>query len=229
MTHKEVLARITDHDEGVLASFEVREFQAHLESCDHCRTNFGQSRQLSTALGKISNPSPLATIGKLKLSTTFRDQPFARSRSMMKGPREIAAVTVRVAVLVGIIWFALMWTGVAVPTHKSQGYAVDFSRQPFLRGGASLPSSLPTIIPRARLDLAIHLGLRDQPGPYDVVLVQDGMRYASALGYTKLENHEPILRAKLDLGQVPAGESRLGIRPAGSEWRYYKVILKSTQ
>lgn len=228
MTRKEVLARITDHDEGVLASFEAQELQAHLESCDPCPTDFGQPRQLRTSLAKLSDPSPLPVIRKLRLSTASRDQLSTRSRSTRMGPREMAAVAVRAAILVGMIWFLVVWTGVAVPTQTYERCAVDFSRQPLLRGGSSLPSYLPTVIPCARLDLAIHLGLENQPGPYDVVLVQDGMRYALALGNMKLENYEPILRVKLDLRQVPAGESWLGIRPAGWEWRYYKVMLKST-
>jgi hypothetical protein len=226
MTPEEVFERISQHDEGVLGSFESQGLQAHLGTCDHCRTNFGQSRQPSTSLGKIPEAFPMSATGKLEASAAFRDQPLTRSRSILRDPREMAAVTVRVAILVGIIWFLLIWTGVAVPTQRYQGYAVDFSGQPLLRGGSSLPSPLPAAIPRARLDLVIHLGLGNQPGLYDVVLVQDGMRYAFASSTTKLENYEPILRVKLDLSQVPAGESRLGIRPAGQEGKYYKVVLE---
>jgi hypothetical protein len=226
MAREEVFERITQHDEGVLGSFESQELQADLETCDHCRSDFGQLRQLSTALGKIAEPSSLSATGKLEASAAFQDQPSTRSRSVLKDPREMAAVTVRVAILVGVIWFLLIWTGVAVPTQSYQRYAVDFGSQALLQGASSLPSSLPTVIPRARLDLAIHLDLQNQPGPYDVILVQDGMRYAFALGTTKLENHEPILRAKLDLSHVPAGESRIGIRPAGQEGKYYKVVLE---
>jgi hypothetical protein len=226
MTRQEVSERITQHDEGVLGSFESQELQADLETCDHCRTNFGKLRQLSTALGKITEPSTLSATGKPDTSAAFRGQPSTRSRCIVSDPREMAAVTVRVALLVGIIGFFLIWTGVAVPTQRYQRYAVDFSGQTLLRGGPGLSSPLAAVIPRARLDLVIHLGLGNQPGPYDVVLVQDGMRYAFASSTTNFENNEPILRVKLDLSQVPAGESRLGIRPAGQEGKYYKVVLE---
>jgi hypothetical protein len=43
----------------------------------------------------------------------------------------------------------------------------------------------------------------------------------------RLENGERVLRVKLDLTQTPAGHYLLGIRPAGWEWKYYKVILQS--
>lgn len=228
MTRKEVIGRMTDHSEGVLASFEARELQAHLATCDVCHTNFGQSRQLNTPLGKIPETSQLPAKVRLEPSAAFREEQSQSSKSLLRDPREMVAITVRVAILVGMIWFLVEWTGIAVPTPRYPEYAVDFSRQALLRGASSLSSPLPTVIPCARLDLAIHLDLQNQPGPYDVILVQDGMRYAFALGTTKLENHEPILRAKLDLSHVPAGESQMGIRPPGWEWRYYKVILKST-
>jgi hypothetical protein len=226
MTRKEVSERITDYYEGVFASFEARELQAHPATCDVCHTSFGQSRHPNATLGKIPEPSPLSARGKLELSAAVREEQSTRSRSMLRGPREIAAITVRVVILLGIIWFVIMWTGIAAPTQRYPEYAVDFSRQLQLRGGSSLPSPLPAVIPRARLDLVIHLGPGNQPGPYDVVLVQDGMRYASALGTTKPEDHEPILRVKLNLSQVPSGESRLGIRPAGQQGQYYKIVLK---
>ncbi len=226
MTPEEVLERSTQHDESVLGSFESQEIQADLETRHHRRTNFGPLRQPSTALGRIPEAFPMSAVGKLETSAAFRDQPSTRSRSLLRDPREMAAVTVRLAILVGVIWFLLIWTGVAVPTPSYQRYAVDFSGQSLLQGGPAVPSPLPAVIPRARLDLVIHLGLGNQPGPYDVVLAQDGMRYAFASSTAKLENHGPVLRVKLDLSRVPAGESRLGIRPAGQEGKYYKVVLE---
>lgn len=95
------------------------------------------------------------------------------------------------------------------------------------QGGSRLPSYLYSVIPCVPLQLAIHLGQENQPGPFDVALVQDGMRYAYASGSVKLENHQPILRVKWDLSEVPGGESQFGVRPAGGEWIFYKVMLKS--
>jgi hypothetical protein len=223
-----VVGHITDHSEGVLASFEAEEPQAHLGTCDVCHTSFRQSLQVDTPLGKIPEISLMPAKGRLELSATIRQEQSQSSKHMPRNPREIAEITVRVSILAGIIWFVLVWTGVAVPTQKYHEYTIDFSRQLTVRGGSSLPSTLPSVIPCAPLQLAMHLGRGNRPGPFDVDLVQDGMRCAFASGIVKLENHEPILRVKLDLSQVPAGESQLGIRPAGGEWRYYKVMLKST-
>lgn len=141
-------------------------------------------------------------------------------------PRKIVEVSVRVAMLAAIIWFFLEWVGVATPTQKYREYTIDFSSRFMAQGGPSLLNHLPPVIPYAPLDLAIRLGRGNQPGPFDVVLVQDGMRYALASGSANLENHELILRVKMDLSHVPGGESQLGIRRAGGEWRYYKVILQ---
>lgn len=228
MAYEESVGPVTDYSENGSASFEGQEGQAHRVTIGSTHPYLGPSRQLAATLGTLPELCSLSAEGKPELSTEFPEQQSRSPGFLRWSPQEIAGIIVRVTVLVGIIWFTLIWTGIAVPTQSYQRYAIDFSRQPLLRGGASHPSSVPATVPRARLDLAIHLGLRNQPGPYDVVLMQDGMRYAFASGTAKLENHEPILRVKLDLSHVPAGGSRLGIRPAGWGWKYYKVILKAT-
>ncbi len=125
-----------------------------------------------------------------------------------------------------VIGIVRIRTRETVAPQSYQAYAVDFSKQLLLRGKSSAPPAPPAIIPRARLDLAIQLELGYQPGPYDVSLQRNGKVFAAASGTVRLENHEPILHVKMDLSHVPAGKYEFYVRPAGWEWRYYKVILK---
>jgi hypothetical protein len=228
MTRKEA-GRITDYHEGVLASFEAQEVQAHLAPCNNCHTDSRHSQQLTTALRGIPEPSPLSAKGNAEHLTAFREQQCRRSGFTLARPREIAAAAVRIAILVAIIWFIKTWTHGAAPTQRYEEYAVDFSRQPALQPESRPSTAPPAAIPRGRLDLVVHLGLGIQPGLYDVVLTRGGATYCVASGTTELENRKPVLRVKLDLTQAPAGYSLLGIRPAGWKWRYYKVILKSAR
>jgi hypothetical protein len=226
MTRKEA-GQITDYQEGVLASFEVQEVEAHLPACYNRHTCSGHSQHLTPALGNILEPSPLSAKGRAEHLTAFREQPCRRSSFMLTRPREIAAAAVRIAILVAIIWFVKIWTHGAAPSQRYEEYAVDFSKQLLLQGESRPSTAPPAVIPRGRLDLVVHLGLGNQPGHYDVVLTRSGTTYSAASGTTKLENRKPVLRVKLDLTQAPAGYSMLGIRPAGWEWRYYKVTLTS--
>jgi hypothetical protein len=226
MTHKEA-GRITDYHEGLLASLAAREVQAHPATCNKRHIYSRHSQQPSPALGKAPEPSSFSPKGKVENLTAYREQPGGRLRSMLTRPREVGAVAARILLLVAIIWAVKIWTLGIAPTQRYEEYNVDFTKQPALQH-ESLPSTVPpAVIPRGRLDLVVHLGLGNQPGVYDVVVTQDGTTYSAASGTTKLENRKPILRVKLDLTQAPAGHSLLGIRPAGWEWKYYKVTLKS--
>ena len=226
MICKEAVERTTDHRQDVSLACEERGPLEHLSTRSKCRTNSGNLQQLSTPAEKIPETRPFSANVKADLLAKSREQQAGNSRFMSRRQREIAAAVVRVAALVGIAWFVMMWKGIGAPAQKYQEYAVDFSTQPLLRTQTRLPSAPRAFIPCDRLDLTILLGAEEQPGPYEVVLVQDGMRYAFASGSVKLENRQRMLRVRLDLSRVPPGESRLGIRPAGQEGKYHKVMLE---
>lgn len=226
MTRKEAV-RITDNEESVLASFEAPEGQARLATYKNRQTYSGHSHPLNTALGKTQEPSLFCAKGKAEHLTAFREQRSRRSRFMLTRQREVASAVVRIAILVAIVWSVKIWTQGTSPAQGYEEYRVDFSRQPSLQG-ESLPSTVPpATIPRGRLDLVANLGLGDQPGFYYVVLTRAGTTYSAASGTTKLENGKPVLRVKLDVTEAPAGYFLLGIRPAGWDWKYYKVLLRS--
>jgi Putative zinc-finger len=226
MTCKETIARVTDYCEGILSSSEAQGIEAHLATCDKCRSYFEHARQMINAMGKLPEPSSLSPQAKKQLLRAFREQQSRTSIFTRKRPWAIAAVAVTLAVLIAIIWIIKIRTAGTVPTQNYKLYAVDFSKQLLLRGAPNANPGPPTPIPRARLNLVIHLGLGSPPGPYGVVLEKNGKAYAAATGTTKLQAHKPTLRVKVDFSQAPSGEYQLGIRPAGWDWRYYRVLLK---
>ena len=223
MTHQEAFELTTDRYNKVATPYPSRGDRAHPATCPTILPDSEQPRQRP---GTMPQPIPFPAGEKLEGSTGVQEREFRTSSHTLRSPREIAAVSVRVAILAGIIWFVLVWTGIAAPTQKYQEYTIDFSSQLLVRGRSSLLSTFSSVIPSAPLQLALRLGRENEPGTYSVALVQDGMRYAFASGIAKLENHELILRVKMDFSQTPGGESQLGIRPTGEDWRYYKVIVK---
>jgi anti-sigma factor RsiW len=226
MTCKEAVGRITDYFEGVLSPSEAEEIQAHLATCDNCHNYFENSRQLTSALGKLPDPAPLSAKAKQELLTAFREQNARKPRFTLARPWAIGAAATTVAILVAIIWIVWIHTKGTLPPQIYQAYAVDFSNQLLLRGESSAPPVPPAVIPRARLDLAIQLELGYQPGPYDVSVRQNGKVFASASGIVRIENHEPILHVKMDLSHAPLGQYKFYVRHVGEEWRYYSVILR---
>lgn len=82
------------------------------------------------------------------------------------------------------------------------------------------------VIPHAGADLGTRLELGNQPGPYDASLQRNGKVFAVAWDAVRLENHEPILRVKIDLGHAPGGQYDFYVRPVAWERRNYRVILQ---
>jgi anti-sigma factor RsiW len=226
MTCKEAVGRMTDYYEGALSPSEAREIQSHLATCDNCRTYFEQSRQLTAALGKLPDPAPLSAKAKQELLAAFREQRARKPRLALRRPWAIGAAAATVAILVVIIWIVRIHTKGTLPPQNYEAYAVDFSKQLLLRGESSAPPVPPVVIPRGTWNLAIQLELGYQPGPYDVSVQQNGKVFASAAGTVRIENHEPILHVKMDLSHLPAGQYKFYVQPVGSEWRYYRVLLK---
>jgi Putative zinc-finger len=226
MTCKEAVGRITDYYEGVLSLSEAQEIQAHLATCDNCHNYFENSRQLTAALGKLPDPAPLSAKTKQELLTAFREEKERKSRFTLTRPWAVALTAATVTILVAIIWIVRIHTKGALPPQNYQAYAVDFSNQLLLRGEPSAPPVPPAVIPRALLDLAIQLEFGYQPGPYDVSVQRNGEVFAAASGTVRLENHKPILHVKVDLSHLPAGPCKFYVRPLGSEWRSYRVVLK---
>lgn len=226
MTCKEAVARITDFYEGVLSPSEAQEIQSHLATCDNCHAYFENLRQLAVALGKLPDPAPLSAKAKQELLTAFRREHVRKPGFTLTRPWAIGAAAAAAAILVAIIWIVRIHTKGPLPTQTYEAYAVNFSNQLLLRGESSAPPVPPAVIPRGRWNLAIQLELGYQPGHYEVSVQRNGKVFAAASGTVRLENHEPILRVRIDLSDVPAGQYKFGVRPSGLEWRYYKVLLK---
>lgn len=226
MTCKEAVARTTDYYEGILSSSEVEEIKEHLATCDKCRPYFEHALQMITAMGRLPEPSTLSAKAKQQLLVAFREQRSRTPVFALKRPWAIAVAAVSVAVLVAVIWIVRTYIGGPTPDHNYKEYAVDFSKELVLRGETTPPPSPPAVIPRARLNLAIRLGLGSEPGTYEVVLQQNGKTFIASTGSVQLEDHKPVLRLKIDFSQVPSGEYQLGIRSAGWDWRYHRVLLK---
>jgi anti-sigma factor RsiW len=58
MTCEEVAARVTDYLDGALSATDRARFEAHLETCDECRTYVAQFAQTLNALGALHGEGP---------------------------------------------------------------------------------------------------------------------------------------------------------------------------
>jgi hypothetical protein len=82
-------------------------------------------------------------------------------------------------------------------------------------------------IPRGRLELRIHLPLGTEEGQYEVHIYGKQKRpLVKTKGQVRLQNHKDMLTAKVDTGELPAGNYTLAIRQIGWSWRTYPLEIK---
>lgn len=223
----ETFARATDYFEGALVPFEKQEIESHLATCEKCRGHFEHIRQMIAAMRSLPEPTTLSPKAKEEILEVFREQ---QSENLLFGLRAVRTLTVAAAVAI-VVLAIVLWivkTRREVP-GKEQGYkelALDLSKRLVLRGSGNPEPGPPLQVPRARLALVIHLPLGSQPGNYEVALQKDEKSLATATGSAQVSDQAMVLRVKLDLSQISAGEYLLGLRPANRDWRYYKVVLE---
>ena len=90
--HQVILDRLEEHLSG---SPIPREFKAHLESCEECRTEVHDMQELSGALGslRISEPIPPPPGFYARVSQRLEDQRPARSGACSGWTRRSASAS----------------------------------------------------------------------------------------------------------------------------------------
>ncbi len=89
-------------------------------------------------------------------------------------------------------------------------------------GKATIPS-----IPGKRLDLSIYLPVGSEEGEYQIRLMnRDSAILLECKGTATLVDGRTVLRAKMDLTQVPSGKYRIAVRQGQWDWAFYYLQLK---
>ncbi len=105
---------------------------------------------------------------------------------------------------------------------------LDLSRRGIARSdepgvGDTLPD---TVLPRARLRLSVHLPIGSEDGRYELAVINAaGEHVLESAGEARLKDYVEILEVELDLSRLSPGSYQLGVRPAGSSWRLYPIIM----
>jgi hypothetical protein len=153
--------------------------------------------------------------------TEFRDHAVKQKKL------EFAAIGVTLLIVIGIgVWLWRIKGGHETPAQP-QEVSLDLRNYLVLRGEESPPGNKSLVLPRGRLDLSIYLPVGSREGDYEVQVVKEPDKVlVSASGSARLENHDTVLRTKLDSSLLTSGQYLLTIRRPGMEWSYYPVKIK---
>jgi hypothetical protein len=116
----------------------------------------------------------------------------------------------------------------APPTVVS-ARALQLDLRPFAvsRSEQGVPGPQPLALSAERLDLTLLLPVGSEPGPHDVRLLGDGNQvFAQASGQADIRDFVTTLRVEIDLGAVPVGDYRLGVRREGDDWSFCRATVR---
>jgi len=99
-------------------------------------------------------------------------------------------------------------------------------RSPARGENPSETSQPPLDVPRSAKSLSLELPIGSNEGAYDVALLNpSGAELFRTSATAKLEDHNVVLRADVDLAGVPPGSYFLGVRQPGLEWTRFPIRL----
>ena len=147
---------------------------------------------------------------------------FTAIRKRLRTRRRIklgGILTTLIAVVA--LWFSQRHhSAPVVATLDLHAYSVE-------RGPQSLDSRPELEIRRGMRHLILYLPMGSKEGDYDLVLINKaGDELLRARGTAQLENHVVVLKADIDLSDMPGGLCLLGMRQLGSEWILFPVRLR---
>ena len=122
------------------------------------------------------------------------------------------------------------WMWVRSRPSSGQTAAVivlDLRGRSTARGENPPESSQPPLeVPRNARSLNLELPIGSNEGAYDVALLNpSGVELFRTSATGKLEDHNVVLRANVDLAGVPPGSYFLGVRQPGLEWTRFRIRL----
>jgi len=120
-----------------------------------------------------------------------------------------------------------MWVRSRPPGQTAAVVVLDLRGRSTARGANPSETSQPPLeAPRSAKSLNLELPIGSNEGAYDVALLNpSGAELFRVSAKAKLEDHNVVLRADVDLAGVPPGSYFLGIRQPGLEWTRFPIRL----
>ncbi len=227
MTCKELEGLATEYLEEALSPSRRLEFEAHLKTCPQCQKNLGEMRALISAshrLGGRLNESWAARAAQTQEG--FFDALQARTLERPRGLRSSYRKLIPAAVLVvafGI--FGGLWLYHRPAQNVPKDLTIDLSHWETLRGEGQ-PIHQPVQLERARLNVTIRLPIGEEPGDYQVEVLQDGATLIQAKAEGKLENNITTLHVYLDCSHLKSGAFVLAIRKAHWSRQDFPAVVR---
>jgi hypothetical protein len=154
-------------------------------------------------------------------------QEFGQIRKQAVGQRRQTQMWLAAAAMVLLAVAGWMWVRSRPSGQTAAVIVLDLRSRSTARGENPPESSQPPLeVPRNARSLNLELPIGSNEGAYDVALLNpSGVELFRTSATAKLEDHNVVLRANVDLAGVPPGSYFLGVRQPGLEWTRFPIRL----
>ena len=159
-------------------------------------------------------------------SPCFRE--YTELRKQVVWRRRAAYLSIAAAVILSLSLGWWMWRSRPPAVITAHNHIVADIRSPLVLRGDQGPGKGPLVFPRGFDDVTFYFPEGSRAGTYEVAILRQefGEPLTRTSGTATIENEMTKMDVVLDLSRIAPGYYSVGIRPLGTDWSYYPVIVK---
>ncbi len=159
-------------------------------------------------------------------SPCFRE--YSELRRQVVWRRRAAYLSIAAAVIIFLSLGWWRWRSGQQAVITAHNHIVADIRSPLVLRGDQGPGKGPLVFQRGFDDVTFYFPEGSRAGTYEVAILgqEFGEPLTRASGKATIESRMTTMNVTLDLSRIAPGYYLVGIRPLGTDWSYYPVIVK---
>jgi len=160
-------------------------------------------------------------------SPCFRE--YAVFRRQVEWRKRAAYLSMAAAVIIVVLSFGLWkWRAGPQPVITAHNHVIADLTKPLVLRGDQGPGKGPLVFPRGFDDVTFLLPEGTRVGTYEVAIFrqESGEALTRASANASIQRGLTTFKVTLDLSRISPGSYLVGIRPLGTDWGYYPVIMR---
>ena len=159
-------------------------------------------------------------------SPCFREYTELRRQVVWRRRAAYLSIAAAIIVVLSLGWWR--WRSGSQTVITAHNHIVADIRSPLVLRGDQGPGKGPLVFQRGFDDVTFYFPEGSRAGTYKVAILgqEFGEPLTRASGKATIESHMTTMNVTLDLSRIAPGYYLVGIRPLGTDWSYYPVIVK---
>jgi hypothetical protein len=159
-------------------------------------------------------------------SPCFREYTELRRQVVWRRRAAYLSIAAAIIVVLSLGWWR--WRSGSQTVITAHNHIVADIRSPLVLRGDRGPGKGPLVFQKGFDDVTFYFPEGSRAGTYEVAILgqEFGEPLTRASGTATIESRMTTMKVTLDLSRIAPGYYLVGIRPLGTDWSYYPVIVK---